>query len=68
MISSILNVKRQDEIKISEIKARTEIRDAGYVIKKMKIKYASHLAWGKDNWNKILTEWTPTYKIQEKKR
>ncbi len=59
MLRSILNIKRQGKIKTSEIKGRTKIRDIGYIIKKIKFKYAGHLVWGKDSWNKIVTEWTP---------
>ncbi len=43
MLCSILKVKLQDIIKI----------------KKMKFKYVGHIARGKENWNKIVTEQTP---------
>ncbi len=44
MFRSILNVKLKDKTNISDIKTRTKIRDIGYVIKKMKFKYAGYPA------------------------
>ncbi len=46
MVRSILNIRLQDKVKISEIKKKKNVRDIGYIIKKMKMKYADHLVRG----------------------
>ncbi len=59
-IRSILNIRHRDKVKIFAIKKKTNVRDIGYLIKNMKMKYAGHLVRGRENWNKSVREYTPT--------
>lgn len=60
MERSLLNIKRSDRIKNTNIRERTKIRDVGYNIKKSKFKYAGHVMRAKnDRLAKIVTEWRP---------
>ncbi len=59
MLRGILNIRLRDKVKIFKIKRKTNVRDIGYLIKKIKMKYAGHLVRWRENWSKIIREWTP---------
>ncbi len=63
MLRSILGIKLKDKIRKDFIKETTKSTDNGYIIKKLKVKYAGHSA-REDNskWNYKATVWTPTTK------
>ncbi len=60
MMRSILNIKKKDKFKITEIKKKFTTQDVGYRAKKLKLKYAGHM--GREEigkWNVKTTFWTP---------
>lgn len=60
MLRSILGVKLRDKITILDILNTTKSEDIREKIIKIKLNYAGHLARrGNDEWQKIVTEWTP---------
>ena len=60
MERSILNVKRVERIRNVEIRNRTKVEDAGFLVKKAKMSYAGRMMrTKKEKWNKRLYEWTP---------
>ncbi len=49
MLGSILNIKLKDKVTINKIKSKTNCKDIGYHIKKLKFKYTGHKARGDKN-------------------
>lgn len=67
MLRSILGIRLKDKINIKTIKAKTGAKSIGYKIKKLKLKYAGHLARGDpEKWSYRCTMWDPKY--QKRKR
>ena len=53
MERSILNIRKTDKIKNKNIRALTNIKDVGYIVKRAKFRYAGHMGrTKKDKWNK----------------
>lgn len=60
MFRSILKIKLKDKIKLLDIKEKIKVKDIGYIIRKLKWKYAGHLMREKNfKWHKTATDWTP---------
>ena len=61
MLRRILGIKLIDKFKNREIKDRAQTRCIGYICKKIKMKYAGHLAREKNpgKWNLALTTCIP---------
>jgi hypothetical protein len=60
MERSIMGIKKKDRVKNTRIREETGTIDIGYAVKKLKWKYAGHMARSdKQRWNKITSEWRP---------
>ena len=60
MLRSMLNVTTRVKIRNRTLKEKIGTVDIGYVITKIKYKYAGHLArTNGTKWHKATTEWTP---------
>ena len=60
MERKMLNISIRDRISCKEIRKRTGVKDVIVKIRKMKWKWAGHIARLNDNrWTKRLTEWQP---------
>ena len=60
MERSIMGIKKSERIPSTHIRKLTKTDDVTYVVRKMKARYAGHVA-RQDNsrWSKKVTEWTP---------
>ncbi len=53
----MLKIKIKDKISVNKIRVKTKFCDIGYRIKKLKLKYAGHMAMGDRNrWHLLLTQ------------
>ncbi len=69
MLRSILGKKRRDRISNRKIREKTKSRDIGYIIKKLKWKYAGHIIRRKGNrWEKTVLNWVPYDQKRKKGR
>ncbi len=58
MERSLLGINKKNKIKNEVIRQRTRMKDVIYIAKKLKLKYAGHMARSKnERWNKKVTEW-----------
>lgn len=70
MLRKILGVKLLDKIENSKIKEMAQTRCMGYICKRIKMKYAGHMAREKnyEKWNLALTTWIPFENKRKKGR
>ncbi len=67
--SNILGIRLKDKIRNKEIRSRTNSTKIFYIIKKLKINYAGHLAReNKDKWNRASTFWIPRDRKRKKRQ
>ncbi len=60
MERSILGIKKKDGLRATKIRVVTKCRNVVYMAKKLKMKYAGHLArMVEDWWCKMTTFWVP---------
>ncbi len=66
-LRSILGVKIKDKLCLNYIRGKTNCKNMGYTIIKLKFKYAGHMAReGSKKWNYKTTVWTPYDKKRKK--
>ncbi|GBP75475.1 Putative uncharacterized transposon-derived protein F52C9.6 [Eumeta japonica] len=62
MERSMLNIKLQDKIKLTNIRNKTKVEDVTYTMKKLKSKWVEHMIRSKKKkWTKEVTVWCPRY-------
>lgn len=59
MERNMLRIKKMDKIKISENRAKTNLRDNGGYVKTLKLGYAGHIWRDNNRWGKKIEGWTP---------
>lgn len=60
MERSILGIRKKDKIRAKTIREKTNCRGVVHTIKKLKIKYAGHIArMGDERWGRKITFWVP---------
>ena len=69
MERSLVGVNKRDRVRNTDLRKRTGTIDVAYKIKKLKWKYAGHLArMDNQRWGKLVTEWIPYDKKRRKGR
>lgn len=61
MERKILGIELKNKINNAKIRKTTKCKDIGKITKKLKFKYAGHMArtTDREKWNKPMTEWIP---------
>ena len=60
MERSVSSIKLKDKVSIKKIRVKTKAKDVGYLAKRLKFKYVSHIYRTSDGrWSKSLLEWAP---------
>ena len=67
MKRSLLNIRKSEKVRNNTIRAKTKMKDIGYIIKRAKVSYVGHMIrTAEGRLNKILYKRTP-YEIARKK-
>ncbi len=59
MLHSIMKIRINDKVKLSEISEITGTKEIGGGVKRKKLAFAGHMVRGEDKWEKIAEEWSP---------